>query len=49
MLELAAIWIIVIATFIWFFRDERRLRQAQLEAQARYFATAPDYRHEASR
>lgn len=45
MLELIAIWTIVIATFVWFFRDERRIREQRLMARARHYATAPAYRH----
>lgn len=45
MLELFAMWIIVIAAFVLFIRDERRLRQAKLEEQARFYATDPAYRH----
>lgn len=44
--ELMAIWAIVIATTVWFFRDERRLRaEAELQRAARYYAHAPKYRH----
>ena len=46
--ELLAIWAIVIATLIWFVRDERRLAAQRLEARARHFATAPAYRHQTS-
>lgn len=48
--ELLAIWGIVIATIIWFVRDERRLRaEADLERAARYYAHAPKYRHVAAK
>ena len=43
--QLAAIWIIVITTLLWFIRDERRVRAVRLERQARYFAHAPQYRY----
>lgn len=44
-LELLAMWAIVIATVTWFVRDERRLRSnAQLASAARYYAHAPKYR-----
>ncbi|KRA47638.1 hypothetical protein [Devosia sp. Root635] len=44
--EVLAIWGIVIATTVWFFRDERRLRaEADLKQAARYYAHAPKYRH----
>lgn len=44
--ELVAMWVIVIATVVWFVRDEKRLRaEAALERAARYYAHAPKYRH----
>ncbi len=44
--QLAAIWVIVLASIIWFVRDEVRLRRmARLEQAARYYAEAPQYRH----
>lgn len=43
--QLAAILMIVIATFAWFVRDERRARDSKLDQQARYFAHAPRYRY----
>lgn len=44
--ELLAMWAIVIATVIWFIRDEKRLRaEAELKRAARYYAHAPQYRH----
>ena len=44
--ELLAMWAIVIATVIWFIRDEKRLRaDAELQRAARYYAHAPKYRH----
>ena len=44
--ELLAMWAIVIATVIWFVRDEKRLRaNAELQRAARYYAHAPKYRH----
>ena len=45
-LELLAIWAIVIATVIWFVRDERRLAaDADLARAAAYYAHASKYRH----
>jgi hypothetical protein len=45
-LQLAAIWTIVLVTIVWFVRDERRLlRQTRLNQVARYLAEAPQYRH----
>jgi hypothetical protein len=44
-LQLVLMWGIVLATIVWFVRDERRLAHARLDARARYFATAPQYRH----
>ncbi len=46
--EILAIWIIVVATLIWFFRDERRIGDDRLKAQARRFATESIWRHRAS-
>lgn len=46
--EIFAIWAIVIATLIWFRRDEARQRSSRLAEQARYFATATHYRHRAN-
>ena len=44
--QLLAMWIIVVATVIWFIRDEKRLRaEAELARAARYYAHAPKYRH----
>ena len=44
--ELLAMWAIVVATIIWFIRDEKRLRaEAELKRAARYYAQAPKYRH----
>lgn len=45
MLELAAIWIIVILTFVWFFRDEKRRNEARVESMVAAYATAPHWRH----
>jgi hypothetical protein len=42
--ELLAIWAIVIATIIWFMRDEKRRGERDLDRKARHFATAPAYR-----
>ena len=44
--EIVAIWAIVIPTLVWFVHDERRIRAERLAERARYFATAPAYRHE---
>ncbi len=45
-LQLAAIWAIVIVSFVWFVRDELRLRRlARLNKAARFYAHAPQYRH----
>lgn len=45
-LELLAIWAIVIVTVIWFVRDERRLAaDADLARAAAYYAHASRYRH----
>jgi hypothetical protein len=46
--QLAAIWIVVGITIAWFIWDERRLRAAKLDRQARYFAHAPQYRYVSS-
>ena len=44
--EVLAMWAIVIATVIWFIRDEKRLRaEAEMKRAARYYAHAPQYRH----
>jgi hypothetical protein len=46
LLQLLALWGIVIVAIIWFLRDERRLRaDAVLAEAARYYARAPKYRH----
>lgn len=43
--QLLAIFVIVMATVIWFIRDERRVRaDAVLVKAARYYAHAPKYR-----
>ncbi len=45
-LQLVAIWAIVIASLAWFVRDELRLRRlARLNRAARFYAAAPQYRH----
>jgi hypothetical protein len=45
-LQLVAIWAIVIASVVWFVRDELRLRRlARLSQAARFYAAAPQYRH----
>ena len=46
--QLVAIWILVAAVVVWFFRDERRVQRERLQHQARYFALAPAYRHVAA-
>lgn len=43
--ELIAIWAIVIATIVWFVRDERREQSRRLEQQAIRFATGSAWRH----
>lgn len=44
--QLLAIWILVIATLVWFIRDERkRISDAALARSARHYARAPQYRH----
>lgn len=45
--ELAAIWLIVAATLVWFMRDEKRLRQEKLAEKARLYATGAAWRHRA--
>jgi hypothetical protein len=46
LLQLMALWGIVIATVTWFVRDERRLRAEAERAKAvSYYAHAPKYRH----
>ena len=47
--ELIAVWAIVIATLIWFVRDERRRHARKLDAMARHFATAAAWRHRVTR
>lgn len=44
-LELVAIWTVVVAAIVWFFRSEKRLQRDRLDRQARHYATAPAYRH----
>jgi hypothetical protein len=45
-LQLGAIWAIVIVCLVWFVRDELRLRRdARLNEAARFYAAAPQYRH----
>lgn len=47
--ELLAIWVIVVATVIWFVRDEKRVKaEAELERAARYYAHAEKYRYVAA-
>jgi len=46
--EMVAIWVIVVATLVWFVRDEKRRRaDARIAEAARYYAHAPSYRHRA--
>ncbi|ODT74692.1 MAG: hypothetical protein ABS76_36305 [Pelagibacterium sp. SCN 64-44] len=45
MLELAAIWTIIALVLVWFWRDEQARRRQRLLVRARYYATAPSYRH----
>lgn len=42
--QLLAMWLIVVATIIWFVRDERQRRDLKLRLQAVRFAAAPHYR-----
>ncbi|MCW5721223.1 MAG: hypothetical protein KIS86_08780 [Devosia sp.] len=44
--EIVAIWAICIGTLLWFRHDERRIRSERLDRHARYFASAPAYRHQ---
>ena len=44
--QVAAIVAIVLATFIWFVRDEQNTKRSKLDRQAHYFAHAPQYRYE---
>lgn len=47
--QILAMWAIVVATLLWFARDERRLRaEAAMVAAAAYYAHAPKYRFQAS-
>lgn len=44
--QLLAMWVVVLATVIWFIRDERRRRaDREIERAARYYAYAPRFRH----
>jgi hypothetical protein len=44
--QLVLLWAIVVATVVWFVRDERRIKREQaLDQAARFYATAPQYRH----
>ncbi len=43
--ELLAIWAIVAATLIWFFRDEKRRSEARLMKAAELYATGAVWRH----
>ena len=46
LLQLLALWGIVIVAIIWFLRDERRLRaDAELAKAASYYAHVPKYQH----
>lgn len=43
--QLLAIWAIVLGTFVWFVRDERRIEADRALARAaRYYAHAPRFR-----
>ncbi|WP_375451187.1 hypothetical protein [uncultured Devosia sp.] len=46
--QLAAMWLIVGTTIVWFVRDERRLRHATLSAQALHFSKVPHDRRPAA-
>jgi hypothetical protein len=47
--EIVAVWIIIAAAVILFVRDERRGRARDLDAMARHFATAAQWRHRSGR
>jgi hypothetical protein len=42
--QLLAMWLIVVATVVWFVRDERQRRDIKLRLQALRFAVTPHYR-----
>lgn len=44
--QIFAIAVIIIATMIWFVRDERQMREQRLQERAQHFALAPAYRHQ---
>lgn len=47
--QIFAMWAIVMATIIWFVRDERRLAaNAAMARAATFYAHAPKYRYQAS-
>ncbi|HTN60225.1 MAG TPA: hypothetical protein VL147_01565 [Devosia sp.] len=46
-LQVLAVWLIVMTTIVWFMRDEKRRRDGALSAQALAYAKAPHYRHPA--
>lgn len=46
-LQLVAMWLVVGTTVVWFLRDEKRISDAALSAQALRFAKVPHYRHPA--
>lgn len=46
--ELVAIWLIVAVTLIAFVRSEQRREMATLRSRARFYATAPSYRHQSA-
>lgn len=43
--ELLAIWVLVAATLIWFFRDEKSRAEARLVKAAELYATGAAWRH----
>lgn len=43
--QLVAIWLIVVTTFAWFVRDEKRLQHARLDQAAKFYAQAPQYKY----
>lgn len=47
--EIVAVWIIIAAAVTLFIRDERRGRARDLDAMARYFAAAAQWRHRSCR
>lgn len=47
--QILAMWAVVMATIVWFVRDERRLLANAAMAQAAYYySRAPQYRYQSS-